>query len=49
MDVSQKMAEKYNASEYIKQRLELIKEGIDNLFENDKRKQVKIEDFFKMG
>jgi DNA polymerase II large subunit len=47
MDVSQKMAEKYNASEYIKQRLELIKEGIDNLFENDKRKQVKIEDFLK--
>ena len=49
MDVSQKMAEKYNASDYIKQRLELIKEGIDNLFENDKRKQVKIEDFFKTG
>ncbi|WP_292459290.1 DNA-directed DNA polymerase II large subunit [Methanothermococcus sp.] len=49
MEVSQKMAEKYNASDYIKQRLELIKEGIDNLFENDKNKQVKIEDFFKKG
>ena len=47
MDVSQKMAEKYNASEYIKQRLELIKEGIDNLFENDKNKQMKMDAFFK--
>ena len=47
MGVSQTMAEKYNASDYVKQRLELIKEGIDNLFQSDKRKQVKIEDFFK--
>jgi DNA polymerase II large subunit len=47
MEVSQKMAEKYNANDYIKQRLTLIKEGIDSLFENDKRKQVKISDFFK--
>ena len=47
MDVSQTMAEKYNASDYIKQRLEIIRSGIDSLFVNDKRKQVKIEDFFK--
>ncbi|EHP84482.1 DNA-directed DNA polymerase II large subunit [Methanotorris formicicus] len=47
MEVSQKMAEKYNANDYIKQRLTLIKEGIDSLFENDKKKQVKISDFFK--
>ncbi|HIP17023.1 MAG TPA: DNA-directed DNA polymerase II large subunit [Methanothermococcus okinawensis] len=46
MEVSQKMAEKYNASDYIKQRLELIKESIDNLFENDKNKQSKLGDFF---
>jgi DNA polymerase II large subunit len=47
MNVSQTMAEKYDASDYIKQRLEIIKSGIDSLFVNDKRKQVKIEDFFK--
>ncbi|ABR55094.1 DNA polymerase II, large subunit DP2 [Methanococcus vannielii SB] len=47
MNVSQTMAEKYNVSDYIKQRLEIIRSGIDSLFTNDKRKQVKIEDFFK--
>lgn len=47
MEVSQTMAERYNASNYIKQRLDLIKDGIDSLFKNDKRKQVKIDDFFK--
>ncbi|AEF96874.1 DNA-directed DNA polymerase II large subunit [Methanotorris igneus] len=47
MEVSQKMAEKYNANDYIKQRLMLIKEGIDSLFENEKNKQVKLSDFFR--
>ncbi|MCS3901703.1 DNA polymerase II large subunit [Methanococcus voltae] len=47
MDVSQSMAEKYEASDYIKQRLELIREGIDSLFVNERNKQFRIDDFFK--
>ncbi|WP_456420104.1 DNA-directed DNA polymerase II large subunit [Methanocaldococcus infernus] len=48
MDVAEKMAEEYNVSEYLKQRLKLIREGINSLFENDKSKQVKLSDFFKV-
>ncbi|AXI25566.1 DNA polymerase II large subunit [Methanofervidicoccus sp. A16] len=47
MDVSQKMAQDYNANNYIKQRLELIRESIDNLFKNERKKQIQIDHFFK--
>ncbi|ENN95649.1 DNA polymerase II large subunit [Methanocaldococcus villosus KIN24-T80] len=46
MDVAEKMAEKYNVNNYIKQRLKLIREGIKSIFENDKNKQIKLIDFF---
>ncbi|AIJ05382.1 DNA polymerase II large subunit [Methanocaldococcus bathoardescens] len=48
MDVAEKMAEEYNVNNYIKQRLKIIREGINSIFENDKSKQVKLSDFFKM-
>ncbi|WP_457611683.1 DNA-directed DNA polymerase II large subunit [Methanocaldococcus sp.] len=47
MDVAEKMAEEYDVSEYLKQRLKLIREGINSLFENEKSRQVKLSDFFK--
>ena len=47
MDVSQKMAEDYNVSNYIKQRLELIRESIDSLFKNEKKRQSQLKDFLK--
>ncbi len=46
MDVAEKMAEQYKVNNYIKQRLKLIKEGINSIFENEKNKQTKISDFF---
>ncbi|XRO77148.1 DNA-directed DNA polymerase II large subunit [Methanocaldococcus sp. 10A] len=49
MDVAEKMAEEYNVNDYIKQRLKIIREGINSIFENDKSKQVKLCDFFKMN
>jgi DNA polymerase II large subunit len=49
MDVAEKMAEEYDVNNYIKQRLKIIREGINSIFENDKSKQVKLSDFFKMG
>ncbi|ACV25128.1 DNA-directed DNA polymerase II large subunit [Methanocaldococcus fervens] len=48
MDVAEKMAEEYDVNNYIKQRLKIIREGINSIFENDKSKQVKLSDFFKM-
>ncbi|XRP96809.1 DNA-directed DNA polymerase II large subunit [Methanocaldococcus sp. 16A] len=48
MDVAERMAEEYNVNNYIKQRLKIIREGINSIFENDKSKQVKLSDFFKM-
>lgn len=49
MDVAEKMAEEYNVNDYIKQRLKIIKEGINSIFENEKSRQVKLSDFFKIG
>ncbi|WP_423792561.1 DNA-directed DNA polymerase II large subunit [Methanocaldococcus indicus] len=46
LDVAEKMAEDYKVDEYVKQRLRLIKDGIKSLFENDKKKQAKLTDFF---
>ncbi|MDD1753058.1 MAG: DNA polymerase II large subunit, partial [Methanotrichaceae archaeon] len=45
LDVSMKVAEEYNVSNYTKQRLELVKIEIDSLFKNDKSKQMGLVDF----
>ncbi len=47
MDVAEKMANEYNVNNYIKQRLKIIREGINSIFENEKSKQVKLIEFFK--
>ncbi|HDI73218.1 MAG TPA: DNA polymerase II large subunit [Candidatus Altiarchaeales archaeon] len=45
MDISMDLSEKYNVSDYLKQRLLLLKKEIDSLFTNDLSKQVGLSDF----
>ncbi len=45
LEVSTKVAEKYNVSAYTKQRIELIGYDIKSLFENDRSKQMGLSDF----
>ncbi len=46
LDLSKFLCEKYNISNYTKQRLMLIDLEIKSLFESDTRRQIKISDFF---
>ncbi|RLI76549.1 DNA polymerase II large subunit [Archaeoglobales archaeon] len=46
LEISKYLIEKYNVSEYTKQRLMLIDLEIKSLFENEVKRQVKIMDFF---
>jgi DNA polymerase II large subunit len=45
LEVTKRMAAKYDVSPYIRQRVALAEESINALFENDKVKRMKIEDF----
>jgi DNA polymerase II large subunit len=45
MDVSLRVAEEYGAGDYTIQRLEILQESLESLFENDKNKQSGIADF----
>jgi DNA polymerase II large subunit len=45
LEVTKKMAEKYHVSNYTKQRVLLVEQAIDSLFENDRVKKSKLEDF----
>ena len=46
LDISKKIAEKYNLPTYARQRITLVEKSIDSLFESDKVIQKKIVDFF---
>ena len=46
LDISRYLCEKYGVSEYTRQRLKLVELEIRSLFENDVKKQIKIEEFF---
>ena len=46
LDISKKIAEKYNLPTYARQRITLVEKSIDSLFESDKVVQKKIVDFF---
>lgn len=46
LDVTKEILERYDVSDYTKQRVLLIDNAIRSTFENDKVKQIKIEDFF---
>ncbi len=45
LDISIAISDKYAASDYIKQRLQLLKRYIDSLFTNDLSKQVSLSDY----
>ena len=45
LDISRKIAEKYNLPTYARQRITLVEKSIDSLFESDKINQTKIIDF----
>ncbi|MFW6121767.1 MAG: LAGLIDADG family homing endonuclease, partial [Petrotogales bacterium] len=46
LDISRKIADKYNLPTYARQRIILVEKSIDSLFESDKVSQTKIIDFF---
>jgi DNA polymerase II large subunit len=46
LDISKKIAKKYNIPTYARQRIALVEKSIDSLFESDKIVQKKIIDFF---
>ncbi|MBC8487931.1 MAG: DNA polymerase II large subunit, partial [Bacteroidetes bacterium] len=46
MKVTKEVLDRYDISNYTKQRVLLIEKSITSTFENDKVKQIKIEDFF---
>ncbi len=45
LEVTKRMAEKYEVPDYIRQRVALAEESIHALFENDKVRRAKLEDF----
>ncbi len=45
LEVTKRMAEKYQVNNYTKQRVLLVEKAIDSLFENDRIKKSKLEDF----
>ncbi|MDR0334319.1 MAG: DNA polymerase II large subunit [Methanomassiliicoccaceae archaeon] len=46
LDVSKDLSEKYDLSEYTKQRIAVLEMSIESLFSNDKVKKCKLSDFF---
>ncbi len=46
LDISKYLSQKYNVTEYTRQRLMLIELEINSLFENELNRQVRISDFF---
>ena len=45
LDTSMELAEKYGLSDYLKQRLSLVKKEVDSLFTNELKKQVSLSDY----
>jgi DNA polymerase II large subunit len=45
LEVTKRIAEKYDVSPYIRQRVALAEESIHSLFENDKVKRMRLDDF----
>ncbi|HEV8359058.1 MAG TPA: DNA polymerase II large subunit, partial [Candidatus Thermoplasmatota archaeon] len=47
LEVSKRIAEKYNVKPYTKQRLALLEEHVNSLFQSDKVKKTSLKDFFE--
>lgn len=46
LNISKEVAEKYNLDPYTKQRIVLLEQSVDSLFNNDKVRKAKLSDFF---
>ena len=46
LEMSKAIAEEFGVSPYVSQRIEMLEEGMDSMFENDKVKDCKLSDFF---
>jgi len=46
LELSKRISEEYDVSNYLKQRIGLLEEAMDSLFTNDKTKDMKLDDFF---
>ena len=46
LKVSKELAEKYNVKPYTRQRLAILEESVDSLFQSDKVKKTSLRDFF---
>jgi len=46
LEVSKKISQQYEASNYLRQRIDLIEEAITSLFTNEKAQNLKLDDFF---
>ena len=46
LDISKAIARDFDVSPYVSQRIEMLEESMNSLFENDKVKDCKITDFF---
>ncbi len=45
LDVARRVAEEYGATDYTRQRLGLVQEEIDSIFESDIKEQLSLGDF----
>ncbi len=46
LQISKEIANKYNIDSYTKQRIMLLEQGVESLFNNDKVRKAKLDDFF---
>lgn len=46
LNISKEVAEKYNIDSYTKQRIMLLEQAVESLFNNDKVRKAKLDDFF---
>ncbi len=46
LQISKEIANKYNIDAYTKQRIMLLEQGVESLFNNDKVRKAKLDDFF---
>lgn len=46
LNISKEVAEKYNIDAYTKQRIMLLEQAVESLFNNDKVRKAKLDDFF---
>jgi DNA polymerase II large subunit len=46
LEISKRISQQFEVSNYLRQRIELIEEAITSLFTNDRAQELKLDDFF---